>query len=86
MPRYFFHIRKGDVLEEDAEGREVDENESVHDEAVEAARDLLAQGDLQGLDRREWVFAITDGSGAPVLDFPFEQAVEPDLPDPDEAE
>ena len=85
MPRYYFHIRKGDVLAEDLEGTEVSDSESVAEEAVEAARDVLAEGDLQGLDRREWVFEIAAQSGDVVLKLPFVDAVEPDLPDPEDS-
>ena len=81
MPRFYFHIRKGDVLVEDPEGTEVSETETLEDEAIEAARDLLADGDLQGLDRREWVYEVADESGATVLTLPFSEAVEPDLPE-----
>ncbi len=81
MPRYYFHIRQGNVLVEDPEGIEVAETESLEEEAIEAARDLLAEGDLQGLDRRAWVFAIAGGTGEVVLELPFEDAVEPDLPE-----
>ena len=49
-------------------------------EAIEAARDVLAEGDLQGLDRREWVYEVADESGATVLVLRFEDALEPDLP------
>ncbi len=80
MPRYYFHIRKGEVFVEDQGGTEVSEAESLEEEAVEAARDLLADGDLQGLDRREWVYEIADETGATVLILPFSEAVEPDLP------
>ncbi len=80
MPRYYFHIRKGDVLVEDPEGTEVSETEALEDEAIEAARDLLTEGDLQGPDRHEWVFEVADESGATVLMLPFGEAVEPDLP------
>jgi hypothetical protein len=80
MPRYYFHIRKGDLLVEDAEGIEVRQPELLKEEAIEAARDLLAEGDLQGLDRREWVYEVADESGATVLELRFEEAVEPDLP------
>ncbi len=84
MPRYLFHIRKGDVFTEDPEGIDVPETEDLEEEAIEAARDLLADGDFQGLDRREWVFEITDETGATVLTFPFKDAVEPDLPSSEE--
>ena len=83
MPRYHFHIRKGDVLVEDSEGIEVSDAEALEEEAIEAARDLLAEGDLQGLDRRIWVYEVADESGATVLTLPFSEAVEPDLPKPE---
>jgi hypothetical protein len=37
------------------------------------------------LDRREWVFEIAAQSGDVVLKLPFVDAVEPDLPDPDDS-
>jgi hypothetical protein len=80
MPRYYLRIHKGDVFVEGAEGIEVRELESLEEEAIEAARDLLAEGDLQGLDRREWVYEVADESGTTVLTLRFEEAVEPDLP------
>ena len=55
----------------------------LRDETIEAARDVLADGDLQGLDRREWVFEVADESGGIVLTLPFVDAIEPDVPDPD---
>lgn len=79
MPRYFFHIRKGDVLVQNPESIEVSTGDSLEEEAVEAARDLLADGDLQGLDRREWVFEVADESGTTVLTFPFVEAAEADF-------
>ncbi len=83
MPLYFFHIRKGDVLVEDPEGTEVSETEALDEEAIEAARDLLADGDLQGLDRRVWVYEVADESGTIALTLLFSEAVEPDLPEAD---
>ncbi len=81
MSRYYFHIRKGEVLVEDPEGTEVAQTESLEDEAIEAARDLLADGDRQGLDRREWIYEIADETGATMLTLPFSRTVEPDLPE-----
>ena len=86
MPRYSFHIRKGDVLVEDPDGREVAQTEPLEDEAIEAARDLLAEGDLQGLDRRAWRYEVADESGEPVLILRFDDAVGPDLPDTEEGD
>ena len=83
MPRCFFHIRKGDVLDKDSVGREIAATEALSEEAIEAVRDVLADGDVQGLDRREWVFEVADESGGIVLTLPFVDAIEPDVPDPD---
>jgi hypothetical protein len=80
MARYYFHIRKGDVLEEASEPIDADGPEAVEEEAIEAARDLLAEGDLSGLDRRLWSFEVADESGTTVLSLPFSEAIEPDLP------
>ncbi len=81
MPRYYFHIRKGAVLVEDQDGTEVSEAESVEEKAIEAVRDLLADGDLQGLDRRPWVYEVADATGSTVLLLPFKAAEEADLPE-----
>jgi hypothetical protein len=78
--RLHFHIRQGDLLQSDPEGRDLPAGEVLLDEAIEAARDLLAEGDLQGLDRRGWVFEVADETGATVLVMPFTDAIEPDLP------
>jgi hypothetical protein len=81
MAKYYFHIRKVDVLEEAPEPIEVDSSEALEEEAIEAARDILAEGDLIGLDRRLWSFEIVDESGTTVMTLPFSEAIEPDLPD-----
>jgi hypothetical protein len=83
VPKYHFNIRKGDVLEEAIEPIEMDGPELLEEEAIEAARDLLAEGDLAGLDRRGWAFEVVAESGETVLNFAFADAVEPDLPAPD---
>jgi hypothetical protein len=40
----------------------------------------LADGDLDGLDRRGWIFKIAHETGTTVLALPFEAALEGDLP------
>ena len=81
MPRYFFHIRKGEVLDETPEATDVPDSAHLAEEATEMARDLLAEGDLAGLDRREWVFEVVNEDNKPALTFPFLAALEPDLPE-----
>jgi hypothetical protein len=81
MPRYYFHILKGDILEPDEEGIEIASTEPLAEEALEVARDLLAEVDLKGLDRREWILEIADEAGVIVHTLVFEDALEPDLPE-----
>ena len=71
------------MFDKDSGGREIAATEVLSDETIEAALDVLADGDLQGLDRREWVFEVADESGGIVLTLPFVDAIEPDVPDPD---
>ena len=79
MPRFYLHIRKGEELVRDRAGMELQAGE-LHEEAIEAARDILAEGDLSGLDRRAWVFEIADEVGGVVLMLPSVDAAEPDPP------
>ncbi len=83
MPLFYFHVRKGEDLDRAAEPIAVQDVDQIAEEAVELARDLLAEGDLAGLDRRAWVFEVADEAGQTVLTYPFRDAIEPDLPDPD---
>ena len=78
MPRYFFHIRKSGLLEEASQAVELPEGSSLAEKTTELAHDLLAEADLAGLDRRDWVFEVADESGQPVLMFYFADALEPD--------
>jgi hypothetical protein len=80
MPLLYFHIRKGGEIDRAMNPVEVPDGADIAEEAVESARDLLAEGDLAGLDRRDWAFEIEDTDGNAVLTFPFSAAVEPDLP------
>ena len=71
MPRYFFHIRKHERLQEDPEGAELSSPEAAIEEAIEAARDLLADkvrsGDVVDGDE----FEIRDENDQVVHVLPF---------------
>ncbi|WP_430306322.1 DUF6894 family protein [Rhizobium sp. 0TCS1.26] len=49
MQRYFFHLRQGDVFEEDPEGVLLDSDEAALDEAVGAAREMVAEAVLNNV-------------------------------------
>jgi hypothetical protein len=53
---------------------------SVHAQAVESARDIMAEAVKRGrLDLSHWI-GVVDEDGRPVLTLPFSEAVELDPP------
>ncbi|KAB1109316.1 hypothetical protein F4V89_27925 [Neorhizobium galegae] len=42
MPRYYFHLRKDGVLEEDPEGTEFATLDAAEEDAVQAVREIVA--------------------------------------------
>lgn len=75
MPRYFFHMREGDDFIEDLEGIDLPDAASVHDEAIQAAREIMADRIRSGqvLDAQE--FLIFDENGKQISQFPFRAAL-----------
>lgn len=75
MPRYFFHIRDGADFVEDLEGVELSDMASVHREAIEAAREILADRIRTGkaIDGQE--FLIFDEDGKQISIIPFTAAL-----------
>ncbi|WP_376778278.1 DUF6894 family protein [Rhizobium laguerreae] len=43
MPKYFFHVRRNDVFEEDVEGIDLASLEQAREEAIAAAREIIAE-------------------------------------------
>ncbi|WP_376774830.1 DUF6894 family protein [Rhizobium laguerreae] len=43
LPKYFFHIRRNDVFEEDPEGIDLASPELAFEEATAAAREIVAE-------------------------------------------
>jgi hypothetical protein len=78
MPRYFFHIADGGQITEDPEGEERPDLSAASTEAVETAREMIAQSVLAGLGlglQRRILIADVDGR---VLDeVPFEVVAAP---------
>lgn len=71
MPRYFFHIRQGDHFEEDLEGAEFETPEKAVQEAILAARELLAGKILAGEVIDGQTFEVMDEHRALVDRIPF---------------
>ncbi|MBZ9739737.1 MULTISPECIES: DUF6894 family protein [unclassified Mesorhizobium] len=78
MPRYFFHVRnqQGD-LKEDPEGQEFADLASVEQDAMAAAKEILAEELLRGKSvLTKAAFEIVDENNALVLRFPFSEAAQ----------
>ncbi len=76
MPRYFFHVREAADLVEDLDGIEFPDDAAAGAEAIEAARDIMAEYIRKGQDVSGWCFEIADGSSRPIMTVPFSEAVQ----------
>jgi hypothetical protein len=76
MPRYFLHVRNNRDLTSDPEGAEFDNFAEAEQEAVQSARDLMAEclraGQPIGLGRE---MVISDDTGAVLSSVPFASAI-----------
>jgi len=71
MPRFFLHSREGDRFLEDPDGYEAEDIEEARHEAINSARDILAEKMKAGevIDSQE--FDICDESGNVIERVPF---------------
>jgi hypothetical protein len=75
MPRYYFHIRRGDVFEDkDPDGEDLFDLEDAHAEALQVARDYWE--DWGPLDTGT-VIDVVDEAGRTVLTVPISEAIDP---------
>ena len=75
MPRYFFHMIEGDDFVEDPEGMELPDIASVHEEAIQAAREILASKVRTGQIIDGQQFLIVDEDGRQITTIPFKAAL-----------
>ena len=80
MPTFYFHLRKDGKLIADQEGDEFQNLDDVREEAIAAARQIIAFAPLEGRDARDYSFLITDDRAQQVLEFQFKEAMT-DQPD-----
>lgn len=71
MSRYYFHVRDGDKLRTDPEGADFRSLDAARDEAIHAAREIMAEKVLKGEVISNECFEVTNGSGTIVLQIPF---------------
>ena len=75
MPRFFFHIRDGESID-DPDGMYLPDTRSAHLEAVRSARDIMAEDVRRGrLPLSSWI-EVTDENGEAIFAVPFAEAVE----------
>lgn len=75
MPRYRFEFRE-DFAEEVLENIELDDDDAAIKEAVRTAREILADGMMEGLDRTGWAVRVFDEQANVVTTVLFSQLVE----------
>ncbi|MDP9734848.1 UNVERIFIED_ORG: hypothetical protein QE446_004991 [Rhizobium sp. SORGH_AS260] len=75
MPRYFFHVRDADGLSLDTEGAVLSSDEGARVEAVQAAREMLAEKILKNevVDGAE--FEVVRSDGVLVAKIPLKSVV-----------
>lgn len=75
MPRYFFHVRDADGLSLDTEGAVLSSDEGAFIEAVQAAREMLAEKILKNevVDGAE--FGVVRSDGVLVAKIPLKSVV-----------
>ncbi|WP_409999578.1 DUF6894 family protein [Rhizobium leguminosarum] len=75
MPKYFFHVRRNDVFEEDPEGIDLASPELACEEATAAAREIVAERIRTGDPANGGAFEIMTEDGALVATVPFRSAI-----------
>jgi hypothetical protein len=75
MGRYFFNLRAGANYIPDPVGQEHADLEEAKEEAVVAAREIVAEQVKTGEVIEQGEFEITDASGALCLTLPFREVL-----------
>jgi hypothetical protein len=75
MPRFYYHVRKGDLLIEDTEGVEVPGLRAAFDEAEQGARDLMAERVKHGQVIDGHQFEVHDELGTKLFTVPFKSVL-----------
>jgi hypothetical protein len=71
MPRYFFHVKRGQVTVLDQEGIELAGIEEAEQEAARLGREIAADDALRGTSSSDGMIII-DEDWRTVLELPFE--------------
>ena len=75
MPRFFFHIRDGESVE-DPDGMFLPDARTARLEAIRSARDIMAEDIRRGRLSLSSSIEVTDENGEPILAVPFREVVD----------
>jgi uncharacterized protein DUF6894 len=75
MALFYFCIQTDDGLINDEEGSELSGPDEARREAVEAAREIVAEFAQTGRELNVQAIVVTDGEGQPVLTVRFESVL-----------
>jgi hypothetical protein len=75
MSTFYFHVRDGDDFIEDLDGVDLPDINAAYDEAIMAAREMIAERVLSGQVIDGQVFEITDEHGRLVRSVSFKDAI-----------
>ncbi|WP_432653307.1 DUF6894 family protein [Rhizobium laguerreae] len=75
LPKYFFHVRRRGTFEEDSEGIDLPSPEQACEEAIAAAREIVAERIRMGQPANGDKFEITTEDGTLVTTVSFQSAV-----------
>ena len=75
MPRLYFHLRKGTQLVRDEEGTDFESATAAREDALRAARELIAESATKGDLPLSHVFEVVDAAGTRLFIMPFRSAV-----------
>lgn len=76
MTRYYFHIRKGTELIHDPEGIDFVDTKAAFQEAINAAREIVAERILKGEPFDGEGFEVVDHQGNPAFTLTFRSIVD----------
>jgi hypothetical protein len=75
MALFYFHIQEGDCLVKDDEGVELSDLTEARAEAIEAAREILAEAIRSGEEFVDKAFVIADERGRHLVSIPMRDAL-----------
>ncbi len=71
MPRYYFHVKRGQVTVLDQQGSEFSDISEAVKEAARRAEMIASKDTLQGIAANGRMIIIVDDAWHPVMELPF---------------